>query len=1056
MKLFDYHKNPAILHVNTMENRSYYIPLSKEEYQENRSEGTGRQTSEKNHMNDCTKDYMDSNRLKVLNGQWKFGYYTSPYEVPDHFYKNENHSDHIGDIREEERKNMNTIEVPSCIQMKGYDKHQYTNIRYPFPYDPPYVPEENPCGTYVRDFTLTKEQCNYEMYLNFEGVDSCFYVWLNDEFVGYSQVSHSTSEFNVTPYIRTGNNRIGILVLKWCDGSYLEDQDKFRMTGIFRDVYLLFRPKNHIRDYRVNTSLDLIKDVSTISLSLEYSKMPVEIECSLYSPSGACIKSIHNNSLENRESLEFYIEKPILWNAEQPNLYTLVMESKEEVLVQKVGIRKIEVKDGIVLLNGVAIKLKGVNRHDSDPYTGYTISRAQALKDLSLMKEHNVNAIRTSHYPNAPWFIQLCDRYGFYVVGESDIEAHGTASIYGGDQMTTFGDVVQLDIFYDAILDRVKRNVIRDKNATSVVIWSLGNEAGYGKSLEDAGRWVKEYDNSRLLQYESSIYETGGHKNDTSMLDIYSRMYATIEEMDQYIEKKENKKPFLLIEFVHSMGNGPGDMEDYYEKIYKSDRFCGGFVWEWCDHAIYTGKTITGKDKFDYGGDFKEFPHDGNFCVDGLVYPDRKVSPSLMEYKNVIRPVRAYEHNLELGQIRLFNHLDFTNLMDEVILEYVVTSNGEIIQKGIIEKEQLNIPPKTDKIITFDYKIPEEGLCHLLLTYKQKKDKAFTKAGHVLGYDQLLLKDNGFSLRNQLVKLEGDKKKSLEKEIALTKDNAFVDILEDDKYVFIKGEDYHYTFNKWNGVFEELNYQNNKILSHSMNINIWRAPTDNDIAVKEEWRRAGYDRSTTRVYQVDTVKKEDGVELSVQMSIGAIYIQRILELHITYLINQSGEIDIKMMAEKNMELPFLPRFGLRFFVPKEYEEVTYFGYGPYESYVDKRRASYFGRFKEKVSHMHEDYIKPQENSSHYGTKGIILEGKNRVPIIIEPKDQISFHISKYIQEELGRKAHNYELEEFDSTEVCIDYKMSGIGSQSCGPRLLEKYQLNEPEFQFEFKLYFGK
>lgn len=995
MKLEKYYENPSVLHIGTMPNRAYYVPYDKTRGQE------------------C---------LQLLNDQWKFMYYTNPYEVADEFY-----------CIDFDDKQFTTIPVPSCWQTQGYDCHQYSNVEFPFPYDPPYVPDQNPCGAYRHTFYLEDDDLNKEIYLNFEGVDSCFYVWMNGKFVGYSQVSHSTSEFNITPFIQVGENKLAVLVLKWCDGSYLEDQDKFRMSGIFRDVYLLKRSKHHIRDYFIKTDVDDTLQNAVVRVEIEYSGEALNTEITLIEPNGEVI-----NTQTSRDSeLEFKVTNPVLWNAEQPRLYTLILETEEEKIIQKVGIRKIEIKDNIIYINNVAVKFKGVNRHDSDPYTGYTISREQALKDLELMKAYNVNAIRTSHYPNAPWFVRLCDTYGFYVIGEADIEAHGTVSTYSGSYRDTFGDLVQDERFYESVLDRVQRCVIRDKNSASVIFWSLGNEAGFGKSLEDAGKWVKSYDPTRLVHYES-IYETGGHKNDTSMLDVYSRMYASPQMMRDYYKDESHTKPYILCEFVHAMGNGPGDIEDYFDVIYSDDRYCGGFVWEWCDHAIYMGKTIEGKDKFYYGGDFKEFPHQGNFCVDGLIYPNREVSPSLEEYKNVIRPARSYAKDLAQGEITVCNKLDFTNLKDYLYIEYEITCDGKVIESHRIDF--VNVAPHDESSIQLDYTIPDHGICYLNIYYKQKYDLAFTKVGHSLGFDQILLVNHESSIIEE---------KEVQKEIPQV-------VLENDVNIVIEGNQFKYVFNKLKGVFDTIVYGNQNQLEKPMAFNIWRAPTDNDINISSEWRRAGYDRHTVKVYKTEVLEQEGEVQITCEMSLAAIYIERILHVNVAWRINELGEIKVNLEAKRNTKMPYLPRFGLRLFIPKAYNQATYLGYGPFESYIDKHHASYFGLFKNEVREMHEDYIKPQENGSHFGCKKLNLSRKDGGSIEVVPDREMSFNVSHYTQEILTQTKHNYELKESPYTIVCLDYKNSGVGSNSCGPELLKKYRLDEEHFEFGLKIKFGK
>lgn len=1024
IKLPKYYEDPKQLHVGTMPNRAYYIPhymmnefVDKIDYQHANQE--------------------DSSRVQMLNGIWKFRYYNNRFEVDEDFYQPSFDSDRF-----------DNIPVPSCWQNHGYDCHQYTNVNFPFPYDLPYVPEENPCGAYITSFQITKEQLEQRNYLNFEGVDSCYYVWINGKFVGFSQVSHSTSEFDITEVLQEGENTLAVLVFKWCLGSYYEDQDKFRMSGIFRDVYILTRAKEHIRDYFVKTKLNNNLSKSIITVELRYLEQKIATVCTLYSPDGARIES--RNAKDGY--VEFEIEQPTLWNAENPKLYTLVLETGEERIYQRVGIRKIEVKDSVIYFNNTAIKLKGVNRHDSDPVTGYTISRAQAIKDLSLMKQHNINAIRTSHYPNAPWFTELCDEYGFYVIAEADVECHGAVAFYSGSYEETFGDIVMRDISDDIILDREQRNVIRDKNRASIFMWSLGNEAGWGKSFENAGRWVKSYDNTRLVHYEGSVHITGGHKADLSMLDVYSRMYDSMEGIRRYLSDDKNKKPYILCEFIHAMGNGPGDIEDYFEKIYSDDRFAGGFVWEWCDHAIAVGKMADGRHKYAYGGDSGEYPHDGNFCVDGLVFPDRTVSSGLLEYKNVIRPVRASLVNGETGEIRLENKLDFTNLADYLYLTYEVVCNGEVTETGKVT--DLDIPAKEAKVIELTYQLPENGISFLNLRYHQKNDLPFTKADYALGFDQLLLRDGVYC-----PELAESCDRRMRENTQGSEDTTSPVVKESEPYVLISGEKFAYRFNTITGTFDSLIRNNANIIEKPMEFNLWRAPTDNDRTVKNEWMNAGYDKHTVRVYETkvgrEVCEAGENVVIEQKLAIAAIQREHILDLITKWTIDAAGKIALHIHGDRNTAMPYLPRFGLRLFMPETYSFVDYFGYGPSNSYLDKRRASYMGLFHAGVAKLHEDLIKPQENSSHCGCQFLrVANGADN--LVVTGSKEFSFNVSEYTQEELTVKAHNYELEKSPYTIVCLDYKMSGIGSNSCGPELLSKYRFEEAEFDFDIQLDFDK
>ncbi len=988
MKIQNYYENPSILHIGTEENRSYYIPLDKE----------------------------GKERVFSLNGQWKFKYYTCPYDVEEDFIKED-----FCDL------GFHTIPVPSCWQMQGYDKNQYTNVNFPFPYDPPYVPKENPSGAYIQKFSLTKEQLQQEIYLNFEGVDSCFYLWINGEFVGYSQVSHSTSEFNITKWVKEGENKAAVLVLKWCHGSYLEDQDKFRMSGIFRDVYLLIRPKAHIRDYFIKA--DVKDDFEKAQIEVDFSFVgDVKTELILKNAKGEEV--YHIADCGEKES--FTIENPILWNAEKPYLYTIILKTEEEIIEQKVGIKRVEIKEGVFFINGEPVKLKGVNRHDSDPKTGFTISKEQALKDLSLMKQHNINAIRTSHYPNAPWFTKLCDEYGFYVILEADLEAHGATAFYHASYEKTYGDIVQMPIYAEAILDRVKRAVIRDKNCVSVFMWSMGNEAGISTAIEDAGRWVKTYDPTRLAHYEGERWETGGHKADRSMWDVHSRMYYDFNEIDSYF-KEEPKKPFLLCEFAHAMGNGPGDLEDYYQKIYHTPGFMGGFVWEWCDHGIYMGRTVEGKDIYYYGGDSGEFPHDVNFCMDGLVYPYRKPHTGLLEYKNVLRPMRAKLLEAKTGKIELWNTRNFTSSQEDIDVSWEMRKDGVLIGNGEW-KDVPNVKPMQTVETTLPMEIPEESGITIRLFYRKKEAAPFLEKGFLYGFDEIICTS----------------KREYQKEV-IPKDT--ITIKQDERYVIVAGEKFRYVFDGYRGTFSEIVHHGCSYLTKPMEYNIYRAPMDNDRNQKWEWMGAGYHRAKVRVYQMEAKQKDGCAFIYAELSLAPIYIQRILNIKAEFIIDGEGMIKANLTVDRNSDMPYLPRFGVRLFLPKEFNKAEYLGYGPYESYLDKHRASYYAVHKDIVSNMHEDYIKPQENGSHCGCRYLQVE-KSYQDIIKVEAEEFSFNLSEYTQEELIAKRHNYELEKSGDTVLCIDYKMSGCGSGSCGPQLMPKYQCKEEQIKFTFDLSF--
>lgn len=997
-----YYENLNILHENTMPARAYYIPASKR-------------------MDDLVEHRESSDRIQFLNGVWKFKYFESIYDVKEEFFSQGFDVSEYADMK-----------VPGVWQNEGYDNHQYTNIKYPFPFDPPYVPQDVPCGAYVYEFDYKEDERAKCAFLNFEGVDSSFYLWINGSYVGYSQVPHATSEFDITDVIKNGKNTIAVLVMKWCDGSYLEDQDKFRMSGIFRDVYILKRPQAFIRDYKVNTDGEKLK----LDIELTY---PVGVQITLEDKVGNIIAK---GEIDKTGSIEFEVNDPVLWNTENPYLYTLILETENEFIVEYVGFRTVEIIDKVLYFNKQKIKFRGVNRHDSDPVTGFTISREQIITDLTLMKKHNFNAIRSSHYPNAPYFYQLCDKFGFMVIDEADIEAHGPVMIYRKEdtdynRFKRWNEKIADDLAWEAsILDRVKLMVKRDKNRPSIVMWSMGNESAYGCNFEKALKWTKEYDPLRITQYESARYRNYDVEYNYNHLDIYSRMYPRLDEIREYL-KNDASKPFLLVEYCHSMGNGPGDFEDYFELIHKNDLMCGGFVWEWCDHAIYKGKADNGKAMYYYGGDHGEKVHDSNFCMDGLVYPDRRPHTGLLEYKNVYRPARVVSYDEESGKLVLHNYMDFDDLKDFIDVNYEVSCDGISVENGNLDLP--SIEAHSEKELDIKIKIPNKGKVFLKIIYILKKEIPLLSKGYELGFDELKIKNEDGRNQNTV--------KWLDREVS----TSVMEVAEDDTSVIIKGKTFTYTYSKKNGMFESLVFSGREFINRPMELNIWRAPTDNDMYAKLEWKKAKYNEAYVRAYETDIMQTKDFVEISVKASMSAASIQKILDADIVWKIDCMGAITSSIHVVKDEEFPDLPRFGIRLFLDKKLENASYFGMGPHESYRDKHHSTSHGLYEKRVSEMHEDYINPQENGSHYDCDYVEL-ANGQFGIAAAADKAFSFNASVFTQEELERATHNFELEESDSTVLCLDYALNGIGSNSCGPVLIDKYRFDEKEFDFNISI----
>ena len=1001
-----YYEDLSVLHENTMPARAYYVPASKR-------------------MDNLVEHREESDRMQLLNGTWKFQYYNSIYYIQESFFE-----------KDYDTENFDEIQVPSVWQMAGYDTHQYTNIRYPFPFDPPYVPQDIPCGAYAHTFDYHKDENAPKAFLNFEGVDSCFYVWVNGSYVGYSQVSHMTSEFDITDLLQDGKNTIAVLVMKWCDGSYLEDQDKFRMSGIFRDVYILKRPEQAISDYHIKTKIEDM--LAKIELDVKFYS-PANVKISIEDKNGAVV-AVGSITEEGTAVLE--IASPELWNTENPYLYKLILETENEVIVDHIALRKIEIKDQVIYLNGQKIKFRGVNRHDSDPVTGFTISVEQITTDLTLMKQHNFNAIRSSHYPNAPFFYEMCDKYGFMVIDEADIEAHGPFMLYRKEdtdynRFKRWNEKIADDPAWEsAIVDRVKLMVERDKNRFCIVMWSMGNESAYGCNFEKALAWTKKFDPDRITQYESARYRNYDETYDYSNLDVYSRMYPALSEIQEYLDK-DGSKPFLLVEYCHSMGNGPGDFEDYFQMIQDNDKMCGGFVWEWCDHAIAHGTAENGKTIYAYGGDHGEDIHDGNFCMDGLVYPDRTAHTGLLEYKNVYRPARVVSYDKESGELVLHNYMDFDDLNDYVNISYELTQDGLVIGKGKLL--EVSVAPHSEGKTNLKVNVPESGKCYLKLIYHLKKEMPLLEEDHILGFDEIEVSQK--DAKCQLA----------EKWMEKTATNSELQVNENDTQIHIKGREFSYTIDRRTALFTEMKFAGREYLNHPMELNIWRAPTDNDMYIKSEWKKAHYDKAYTRAYTIEVAQGKHGVKITSHASVVAETVQKILDVTITWKIDAAGKIDADIAVTKDGEFPDLPRFGVRMFLDKKLSDARYFGRGPQESYRDKHQAASHSLYRANVGDLHEDYIRPQENGSHYDCEYVELNN-SRYGIVASAEKAFSFNASYYTQEELEKKTHNYELTESDSVVFCVDYALNGIGSNSCGPVVLDQYRFNDVLFRFQFTL----
>ncbi len=1004
--IFDYHKSLKHLHINCEAPRAYYIPFADS-------------ASAASLLRDASPYF------KTLTGTWDFKFYKSVADAED--------------PREGGIVFPDKLDVPMNWQNaldRGYDSVQYTNVDYPFPIDPPYIPEENPAGLYRRSFTLGDEACGKDIMLNFEGVDSCFYLFVNRKFAGYSQVSHTISEFNITDFVEKGENEIAVLVLKWCEGSYLEDQDMFRASGIFREVYLLFRDKARIDDLFLKCELD--DDFSLADFSAELSvNAPLSVNARLIGTDGKLIEEL-SCKVEGKARLDFSsVESPELWSDESPSLYAIELSAGSEVIRLNIGARRIEIKNRVVLINGRKAKAKGVNRHDSHPILGHATPMEHMKRDIMIMKANNINMVRTSHYPNDPRFLELCDKYGLYVCDEADIECHG-AMRYSTDHIITNNPEWQ-----GSFIDRGSRMFERDKNVTSVIMWSMGNECGVGINHKAMYEYFKAHDTSRIIHIEDESrrarfmddnIKAGKPIENTpeyyrSYFDIESTMYPT-EEIIKYYMSNKITKPYFMCEYSHAMGNGPGDLKMYWDYIYKYDSFFGGCVWELLDHSVIRGENIYAAPHFTYGGDAGEFPHFGPFCVDGLLYPDRRLHTGMLELKSVLKPFRAEYKD---GVLKITSLRHFTSLSD-LSLSYTVERCGEVVKSAVIGA--LNIAPERSKSYKLD--ISPEEYTTLNISVRQNTATPWADIGFEVGCEQFVISDT-----------LTEKKP----------DNIGAQLTECNKYYTVKSGEAVYKIGKYTGLIESIVSNGKEMLTAPVTPTIWRAPTDNDRRIRVKWEYQYFNHEKTNSHFVNAETDGKTVKIYSEVAVGPAAISPVVTAQITYTfgkregvkIDCHGKVGLGSDGESFGEMPPLPRFGFKFRMPEGSEDVRYFGYGPYESYEDKRLASRMGFFKTTATDNFEHYVRPQENSAHYGCLFADVASTAGHGLYFSA-EKFSLSVSHYDPHYLTGFAHDYELVPEKDTTVIIDYRNAGIGSNSCGPELAPEYRISEKDFDFSFNV----
>jgi beta-galactosidase/beta-glucuronidase len=965
-----------------------------------------------------------------LNGTWSFLYGESPALVPDDFMM-EDYND----------ADWDPIDVPGNWQMQGWDKPQYTNVRFPFPSDPPFVPDQNPTGLYRRYFTLPESWEGKKIRISLRGVNNAFKLYVNGEYAGYGQTSHMPFDFDISPYVRQGENLLAIKVFKWSSTSYIEDQDFWRLSGIYRDVFLYTKPADNIDDLTVTSPLDGDYKNGQLHASVRlerHDNRALILTGKLLDRRGKVIFEENFTPKEGLYHLRAEIKAPEQWNAETPNLYKLLVTLTAadgnilEVVSCPVGFRTVEIKNGQLFVNGTSIKLKGVNRHDTHADLGHVATRESMIKDICLMKQHNINTVRTSHYPNASLWYDLCDKYGLYVLDEADLEAHGFG--YNDPDHDHFDEPEWVELF----VDRAKRMVERDKNHPSVIIWSLGNETRYCDGHRAMYKWIKEKDPTRPVHYERDA--------EAESADMFSRMYTDITQLEEE-GRKDNPKPYFLCEYAHAMGNGPGNLKEYWETIYNYPRLIGGCVWEWVDHSIRM-VTDEGEEWFAYGGDFDEELHDGNFCSDGLLYPDRTPHTGLLEYKKVLEPAAVvnwdFQFKSDKSQITftLENRLAFTNL-NSLDCVWELTREGETLEEGSLS--EMNIGPGARGNITLTLTLPEKDSSgseyFLNLSFRLKKSNFWAKRGYELSLSQIALP--------MIYKKEQKGSPVLS---AVTLD-------EQDNIAFIGGTDFEIIFDKFTGSLISYEGGGSSFIEGSIEPNFWRAYTDNDGCRPgrqlDKWRQEGLDRLQKRLLSCD-IERPDGSEVIIRTKAryAAMALKPVFDVTQIYRINGEGKIDLRVEYKPLKELPYLPRMGVTWAMPSFFDRLEWFGRGPHENYIDKKESSPVGRYKTLLTEDYEPYIMPQEYGNKCDVRWALVSDEGGSGLNVTGRPTINFSAHPFSLENLTNARHTHELELSSHTHVYVDLQQGGLGSNSCGPEPMEKYQLKAQDSVLEFTIKF--
>jgi evolved beta-galactosidase subunit alpha len=974
------------------------------------------------------KALLNNNRythaFKNLNGVWKFMFLDAPEYSPEGFFNSD------FDVTK-----MDDITVPGNWQLQGYGKMHYSDLWYNFPINPPYVPTENPTGIYKRTFFVEESYRDKKIIIRFCGVDSAYHLWINGKEVGYSKVARNESEFDITDLIRVGEeNDVTVRVYQWSDGTYLEDQDMWWESGIFRDVELIGVPKDGINDYKVIADLDdeYKNGIFKVEAFLRTTK-EVNVTFELVDAGENTVFTKTVVAKEGKACIDEVIADVNHWTAETPYLYKLFMTVEDdgqivEVIPQNVGFRNIRLNGETFLVNGVAIKFKGVNRHDYSPQNGRVVSREEIEKDIILMKEFNINAIRTSHYPNSYYLYDLCDEYGMYLIAETDLECHGF-ELTGDYKWITDDPSWEL-----AYVSRMTRMIERDKNHPAIIFWSLGNESAFGCNFRKMTDVAHEMDPTRLVHYEGDF--------DVESADVYSTMYTWIENpkkpylMKDIIEK--SKKPHIHCEYCHAMGNGPGNLKDYQDLVYAHDKLQGGFVWEWFDHGIESF-TESGEKYYRYGGDFGDDPSNKDFCIDGLIMPDRTPSPGLYEYKKVIEPITTTAVDIQKGIINLLSRYDFANL-DRFNLVYKVMEDDVILQTGFMAVPSIEARANKDITLPYDLsaiKAKPGAHYYVNISYQLREDTSYASSGHELATAQFEL--------------------PLYKEGIVVRPEGILNVEKEHTTLHVKGANFSLDFNLVNGNLMNIVRDGMQVLSKGPRLTLWRAPISNDMEIIDKLKKVYFLHLEHEVVMnIDYHMEGNILKVEVDTINSTTNSAWHFKTKYVYTVCPSGDIliDVEGTPSGRVDLApdMLPRIGVSMHLDKSMEHVRYFGMGPGENYADSKEAAQMGLYANTVDGLFTNYVIPQENGNHMGCKWVSMTNDRGMGLLASTEGDFNFSASWYEDKDLDDAKHTCDLVKRDYIVFNVDYKQNALGTNSCGQWQLDKYRAKFEDFKLSFRL----